>query len=101
MNLKIFQLIGFNWLCFMYENKLNAILADEMGLGKTCQSIAFLAYVCQKKKNSTNVIIVPSSTLENWSRELRNWFPDFKFEIYRGLPDERRIQRKQLIKKLN
>ena len=70
MNLKTFQLIGFNWLCFMYENKLNAILADEMGLGKTCQSIAFLAYVCQKKKNSTNVIIVPSSTLENWSREI-------------------------------
>ena len=53
-----------------WYNRQNSILADEMGLGKTCQSIAFLAYVCQKKKNSTNVIIVPSSTLENWSREI-------------------------------
>ena len=73
----------------------------KKGLGKTCQTIAFLAYLYELNPRLHHLIVVPASTLENWSRELRNWFPDFKFEIYRGLPDERRIQRKQLIKKLN
>jgi SWI/SNF-related matrix-associated actin-dependent regulator 1 of chromatin subfamily A len=40
--------------------------------------------------------VVPASTLENWSRELKNWFPDFKFEVYRGHPEDRREQRAKL-----
>jgi hypothetical protein len=30
MSLKPYQIVGMNWLCFMYEEKLNAVLSDEM-----------------------------------------------------------------------
>lgn len=30
MKLKPYQLTGLNWLCYMYEENLNAVLADEM-----------------------------------------------------------------------
>jgi SWI/SNF-related matrix-associated actin-dependent regulator of chromatin subfamily A containing DEAD/H box 1 len=71
------------------------------GLGKTCQAIALLAYLYEKNPRLKHLIVVPASTLENWSRELKNWFPDFKFEIYRGHPTERRAQRIKLKPKLN
>eukprot|EP00736_Rhodelphis_marinus_P009205 Rmarinus@m.23236 len=48
-NLRDYQLQGLEWLISLWENGLNGILADEMGLGKTVQTIAFLAYLNEKK----------------------------------------------------
>jgi SWI/SNF-related matrix-associated actin-dependent regulator 1 of chromatin subfamily A len=71
MKLSNYQLIGLNWLALMYKKGLNCILADEMGLGKTIQVIAFFAYL-REMLNITgpHLVIVPSSTLDNWSREV-------------------------------
>jgi SWI/SNF-related matrix-associated actin-dependent regulator 1 of chromatin subfamily A len=71
MKLTNYQLIGLNWLALMHKKGLNCILADEMGLGKTIQVIAFFAYL-RETLNITgpHLIIVPSSTLDNWSREV-------------------------------
>ncbi len=97
MQLKSYQVFGMNWLIFMQNKGLNSILADEMGLGKTCQSIALLAYLHQKNKNLLHLIVVPASTLENWSRELANWCPLLKVKIYRGSPDERVVMRRCIV----
>ncbi len=97
MQLKSYQVFGMNWLVFMQKEGLNSILADEMGLGKTCQSIALLAYLHQKNKSLLNMIIVPASTLENWSRELANWCPKLKVQIYRGSPEDRVGLRRHII----
>ena len=72
------------------------------GLGKTCQAIAFLAHLYEKKNNLMHLIVVPASTLDNWTREIQNWFADFRFIVYRGSPDERaqlRHEIKSLVKK--
>jgi len=80
-----------------FFQRLNINLKNlKKGLGKTCQTIAFLAYLYEINPRLSHLIVVPASTLENWSRELKNWFPHFKFEIYRGHPEDRRIQRKEL-----
>jgi SNF2 family DNA or RNA helicase len=61
----------------LYNNNLNGILADEMGLGKTIQTIALLAYLMEVKGNKGPfLIVVPLSTINNWSLEFEKWAPD-------------------------
>ena len=85
-----YQLDGLNWLISLYERNLNGILADEMGLGKTIQSIALMAYLKQfKKKNGFFLVIVPKSTMPNWSRECKKWIPTLDCLILNPVKEER------------
>ena len=92
----------------LHHNGLNGILADEMvcfnfidavndlpnkymqGLGKTLQTISFLAYLKHYRDTSgPHLVVVPKSTLQNWSREFEKWTPDFKIVSLAGAKDER------------
>jgi SWI/SNF-related matrix-associated actin-dependent regulator 1 of chromatin subfamily A len=92
-----YQMIGLNWLVLMHRQNVNGILADEMGLGKTIQSIAFLAHLKEMGDEGPHLIIVPSSTMENWQKELALWCPDLKVLNYYGSQDERRHMRLQIV----
>ncbi|XP_049858991.1 SWI/SNF-related matrix-associated actin-dependent regulator of chromatin subfamily A containing DEAD/H box 1 homolog isoform X1 [Schistocerca gregaria] len=100
LKLTAYQMVGLNWLMVLHNQKVNGILADEMGLGKTVQIIAFLAHL--KKlgiaQNVPHLIIVPSSTLDNWSNEFERWCPSLRVAVYYGHPDERRLMRVKWIK---
>lgn len=91
-----YQILGVHWLNFMGQHKLNCILADEMGLGKTVQVIAFLAMLYEKGSKGLHLIIVPSSTLENWVREFSQWCPILKVVVYSGSIIERKNLRAEL-----
>ncbi|GFO08557.1 swi/snf-related matrix-associated actin-dependent regulator of chromatin subfamily a containing dead/h box 1-like [Plakobranchus ocellatus] len=91
--LQPYQLIGLSWLRIMHQQELNGILADEMGLGKTIQAIAFIAHLMEEGEGGPHVIVVPSSTIENWLRELQRWCPSLKVIVYYGSQDERRAVR--------
>ncbi|KAF9070555.1 P-loop containing nucleoside triphosphate hydrolase protein [Rhodocollybia butyracea] len=69
VKLKEYQLLGLNWLHLLYRSNFSCILADEMGLGKTVQVISFLALLRERGNKGPHLIVVPSSTLENWCRE--------------------------------
>lgn len=97
MTLSVYQIIGLNWLMLMHRQSLNGILADEMGLGKTIQTIAFLAHLKEMGDGGPHLIIVPSSTLENWRKELELWAPDIEVITYWGSQDERRGLRLQIV----
>ncbi|CAL4092910.1 unnamed protein product, partial [Meganyctiphanes norvegica] len=98
LRLKGYQLIGLNWLVLMHQQQLNGVLADEMGLGKTIQAIAFLAYLKEiEDSNLQSIIIVPSSVLDNWYRELQLWCPDLQVLVYHGSQEERRGIRTAII----
>lgn len=78
----------------MHNQRMNGILADEMGLGKTIQVIAFLAYLKENKlAKGAHLIVVPSSTLDNWQTEINRWCPSMVVEKYYGNQDERRRMR--------
>ncbi|KAI8066725.1 SNF2 family N-terminal domain-containing protein [Gongronella butleri] len=96
--LKEYQVKGLQWMVSLYNNRLNGILADEMGLGKTIQTISLITYLVEKKKqNGPFLIIVPLSTITNWTLEFEKWAPSLSTVIYKGVPDERkRIQKTQL-----
>ncbi|KAL7846884.1 hypothetical protein SRHO_G00218640 [Serrasalmus rhombeus] len=95
--LKPYQLIGLNWLVLLHQNQLSGILADEMGLGKTIQAISFLAHLYQNGNHGPHLITVPSSTLDNWVRELNLWCPSFKVLVYYGSIEERRCVRYDIL----
>lgn len=89
LELKDYQQVGINWLALLYKRKLSCILADEMGLGKTCQVISFLAHLKEIGEPGPHLVVVPSSTLENWLREFQKFCPEFAIEPYYGSQSER------------
>lgn len=97
LNLQPYQLIGLKWLILLHQHKLSGILADEMGLGKTIQAIAFLAHLYEKGIKGPHLITVPSSTLDNWVRELGLWCPSLKVLIYYGSVEDRRHLRQDIL----
>ncbi|XP_022082535.1 SWI/SNF-related matrix-associated actin-dependent regulator of chromatin subfamily A containing DEAD/H box 1-like isoform X2 [Acanthaster planci] len=95
--LKPYQMIGLNWLALIHRQGVNGILADEMGLGKTVQTIAFLAHLMEQGDGGPHLIVVPSSTLENWARELHTWCPALEVILYTGTVEERRELRENIL----
>jgi SWI/SNF-related matrix-associated actin-dependent regulator 1 of chromatin subfamily A len=83
ITLKGYQMLGLNWLNLLYSKGLSCILADEMGLGKTAQVIAFLSHL-KTKEIGPHLVIVPSSTLDNWLREFDVFAPSLKVYSYYG-----------------
>lgn len=93
-----YQVQGLNWMISLYHNGINGILADEMGLGKTLQTISFLGYLkFHRDIPGPHLVIVPKSTLDNWSREFAHWVPGFRTMILRGDKQERAAQCQEVI----
>eukprot|EP00057_Strongylocentrotus_purpuratus_P018433 XP_011672907.1 PREDICTED: SWI/SNF-related matrix-associated actin-dependent regulator of chromatin subfamily A containing DEAD/H box 1 [Strongylocentrotus purpuratus] len=97
MQLKPYQLVGLNWLKLMHTEKVNGILADEMGLGKTIQVIAFLCHLLEENNKGPHLIVAPSSTLDNWMRELQTWCPALDCILYHGSQKDRQEIRDALL----
>jgi SWI/SNF-related matrix-associated actin-dependent regulator 1 of chromatin subfamily A len=91
--MKDYQIVGINWLALLFEKKLSCILADDMGLGKTCQVIGFLAHLFEKGIKGPHLIVVPSSTIENWLREFQKFCPALTvMPYYAGLNERAHIR---------
>lgn len=99
LKLTSYQMIGLNWLAVLHCQGVNGILADEMGLGKTVQIIAFLAHLkITGQALNTHLVVVPSSTLDNWKNEFARWCPELRIFMYYGSTEERRAFRFDLAK---
>ncbi|TCD69809.1 hypothetical protein EIP91_006122 [Steccherinum ochraceum] len=96
LQLKEYQLLGINWLNLLYRREYSCILADEMGLGKTVQIISFLAHLQEKGGKGPHLVVVPSSTLENWLREFRRFAPGISVQTYYAGKEDRPALRAHL-----
>lgn len=89
--LKEYQIKGLEWMVSLYNNHLNGILADEMGLGKTIQSISLISYLYEvKNERQPFLVIVPLSTITNWTIEFEKWAPSLNTIVYKGNPNQRK-----------
>ena len=89
--LKEYQIKGLEWMVSLYNNHLNGILADEMGLGKTIQSISLISYLYEvKNERQPFLVIVPLSTITNWTIEFEKWAPSLRTIVYKGNPNQRK-----------
>ncbi|HEV8051399.1 MAG TPA: SNF2-related protein, partial [Parachlamydiaceae bacterium] len=89
-NLRPYQLMGVNWLWFLYNQGLSGLLCDDMGLGKTHQAMALLAAVGNhwKKQGSTVkrhfLVVCPTSVIYHWQEKLNAFLPDLKVWSFYG-----------------
>ncbi|KAI8050171.1 SNF2 family N-terminal domain-containing protein [Gilbertella persicaria] len=96
LTLKDYQIMGVNWMLLLYRKGISGILADEMGLGKTAQVITFLGRLNELGETGPHLVIVPSSTIENWIREFERFCPNLVVRLYHGSVNERAEQRMYL-----
>ena len=92
--LRPYQMRGFSWLYQNMKIGFGSILADDMGLGKTIQVLATIMYLKENDLLEGDVlIIVPTSLLSNWQKEIEKFTPSLSSFIYHGmnrkLPNER------------
>jgi SNF2 family DNA or RNA helicase len=77
--LKDYQVKRLQWLGGLYQVHLHGILADEIGLGKTIQTIALVAWLCERYNDAgRHLICAALGTLSNWAEEFRQRFRQFK-----------------------
>ena len=77
--LRSYQLDGFSWLAFLWENRLGGILADDMGLGKTLQSLALICHARHADASAAPFLIVaPTSVVPNWVAEADKFAPSLR-----------------------
>ncbi|MER7083477.1 DEAD/DEAH box helicase, partial [Saccharopolyspora kobensis] len=79
--LRDYQLRGVAWLQSMAELGFGAVLADDMGLGKTLQTIALLA---GRAGDRPQLVVCPTSVVDNWQRELRRFAPKLAVVRHHG-----------------
>ncbi len=121
--LRPYQLQGFNWMNYLYENNLGGCLADDMGLGKTLQVIALLMKFKEECiKNDaikpdktvdkqlmlfddfmiehnvsvpikTSLIIMPLSLIHNWEDEIKKFAPGLRYFKYMGYKREQNFNK--------
>ncbi|KAM0789643.1 hypothetical protein ACM66B_000447 [Microbotryomycetes sp. NB124-2] len=96
VKLKDYQMLGLNWLNLLWSRRTSCILADEMGLGKTIQVIALIAHIKETDQPGPHLVVVPSSTLENWLREFSIFAPDLVVRSYYGSQADRADLRHEL-----
>lgn len=92
--LRPYQATGLSWLAFLDRFGLGACLADDMGLGKTIQLIAMLLHereAADKHNEHSDTVgptllIVPTSVVANWVRELQRFAPTIRVQVHHG-PD--------------
>ncbi len=92
--LRPYQLEGFRWMTFLSRQQLCGILADDMGLGKTLQTIA---YILSEKENGhscglPNLVLAPTSVVQNWQREAAKFAPDLEVLILQGADRHQRFE---------
>lgn len=83
--LRPYQEEGFAWLSQMRSLGLGACLADDMGLGKTVQAIALLESARAPGRRA--LLIVPTSLVGNWKREVDRFAPEMWYDVVRGRDD--------------
>ncbi len=85
-NLRPYQARGYSWLYKNTQLGFGSIIADDMGLGKTVQVIAILQQIKDEGGfvKSLALVVVPTTLLTNWQKELEKFAPGLSYSIYHG-----------------
>jgi superfamily II DNA or RNA helicase len=81
--LRPYQTDGYNWLRLLDELKLGGCLADDMGLGKTIQTLCLLQWL-KEEGRGVNLLIVPTSLVHNWQKEIEKFTPSLRVYVHAG-----------------
>ncbi len=85
--LRPYQLRGFEWLYKNTRLGFGSLIADDMGLGKTLQVIATLQRLKEDGAlagDQKALVVVPTTLLTNWSKEIARFAPGLRAHVYHG-----------------
>ncbi|WP_420151434.1 SNF2-related protein [Spirosoma sp.] len=84
--LRPYQQRGYDWLIKNTALGMGSLLADDMGLGKTLQIISLLLKFKQEGrfKKQKGLVVLPTTLLTNWQKEIARFAPDLQPRIYHG-----------------
>jgi len=85
-SLRPYQCKGLSWLRFLSRIGVGGCLADDMGLGKTIQLIALWLHEKEACADTgPTLLVVPTSLVGNWQREIQRFAPTIRVMIHHGL----------------
>jgi uncharacterized Zn finger protein/superfamily II DNA or RNA helicase len=85
--LRPYQQRGFEWLYKNTRLGLGSLIADDMGLGKTLQIITLFQRLKEDGAlggTHKAIVVVPTTLLTNWTKEINRFAPDLRTWIYHG-----------------
>jgi len=84
--LRPYQLRGYEWLYKNTRLGFGSLIADDMGLGKTLQVITTLLKLKEDGElgKAKALVIVPTTLLTNWDKEIVKFAPDLRTHTYHG-----------------
>ena len=84
--LRPYQLAGYRWMIKNAAIGFGSLIADDMGLGKTVQVITAILKFRQDGQLEKNkvLVIVPTTLLTNWQKEIEKFAPTIKAVVYHG-----------------
>lgn len=83
LQLRDYQQIGYEWLCFLKKYGLGGLLCDQMGLGKTHQAMALL-HATHSAGQARSLIVCPTSVLHHWCDRLSDFCPELRVGLFHG-----------------
>jgi uncharacterized Zn finger protein/superfamily II DNA or RNA helicase len=87
--LRPYQQRGYAWLWRNARLGLGSVIADDMGLGKTLQVIALVQRLKEGALDEARaLIVVPTSLLTNWQKEIERFAPGLRVDIFHGAKRE-------------
>ena len=86
LELRPYQIEGYQFLSYLSTNGFGGILADDMGLGKTVQAITWLLWLRGQEGNEKKptLVVCPKSVLDVWAGEVKKFAPHLRVKILRN-----------------
>ncbi len=97
--LRPYQQRGYAWLYKNARLGFGSLLADDMGLGKTIQVITLLLKFKEEDKldKKKALIVVPTTLLTNWQKEIHKFAPALQTFIYHGANRELQVEENDVV----
>ncbi|MBN9414536.1 MAG: DEAD/DEAH box helicase [Candidatus Eremiobacteraeota bacterium] len=81
LELRDYQLAGFQWLAQRARAGVGCCLADDMGLGKTVQALALMLL---RRAQGPHLVVCPTSVMANWRDQILRYTPSLQAVLYEG-----------------
>lgn len=75
------QKTAYQWLCFLWRERLGGVFADETGLSKSHAVLGFLARLAEHPSAGPVLVVSAPEKLERWRGKIESWVPGLSCRV--------------------